>query len=96
MALVRSALAAGFSIKELAGVLGERERGGAPCRRVRAVVAGRLAQIDQDIAALGALKDRLTVLLAEWDAKLAQTPANRQARLLDTLPPLHAKPPRRP
>ena len=90
--LVRRALTMGFSIKELAGVFRERDRGGAPCRRVRAVVAGRLVKIDAEIVALQELKKQLTDLLAEWDAKLAKTPPNAQARLLDALPVLHTKP----
>jgi len=43
VALVRRALAIGFSIKELARVFRERDQGGAPCRKVRAIVGDRLA-----------------------------------------------------
>lgn len=96
VALVRRALTIGFSIKELAGVFRERDQGGAPCRRVRGIVASRLAQIDAEIDTLTSLKAQLTALLSEWDAKLAQTPPHRQARLLEQLPSLHAKPPERP
>jgi DNA-binding transcriptional MerR regulator len=85
VAMIRRALAIGFSIKELSRVLREREHGGAPCRKVRAIVSDRLSRIDAELATLVALKEDLVQLLAEWDAKLAETPVNSQARLLDSL-----------
>jgi DNA-binding transcriptional MerR regulator len=85
VAMIRRALAIGFSIKDLSRVLRDREHGGAPCRRVRAIVSERLSRIDAELAALAALKDELVELLGEWDAKLAETPVNSQARLLDSL-----------
>lgn len=85
VAMIRRALAIGFSIKDLSRMLSERERGGAPCRKVRAVVSDRLARIDGEIAALVALKKELVALLAEWDARLAATPPRAQARLLESL-----------
>jgi DNA-binding transcriptional MerR regulator len=39
--LVRRAPRIGVTLDELAGVLSERDRGGAPCRRVRALVTER-------------------------------------------------------
>jgi MerR family transcriptional regulator, Zn(II)-responsive regulator of zntA len=84
--LVRRALAIGFSIKDLAGVFRERESGGAPCRTVRAIVGDRLARIDGELAALAALKAELTALLQDWDARLAETPPDRPAKLLESLP----------
>lgn len=86
VALVRRALAIGFSVKELARVFREREAGGAPCRKVRAIVGDRLARIDDELAALTALKAELTALVQEWDAILAATPPNRPAKLLESLP----------
>ena len=85
VASVRRALAMGFSVKDLAAIFRERDRGAAPCRRVRAIVAGRLAKIDDEIAALVTLKSEMSVLLQDWDARLAVTPSNSQARLLDCL-----------
>lgn len=85
LALVRRALAIGFSIKELALVFREREQGGAPCRRVRGIVGNRLARIDDEMAALATLKSELTALLKEWDAKLSSTPSHEPAKLLDSL-----------
>jgi DNA-binding transcriptional MerR regulator len=86
VALVRRALTIGFSIKELARVFREREAGGAPCQKVRAIVGDRLARIDDELAALSALKAELTALVQDWDARLAETPSNRPAKLLESLP----------
>ncbi|HEX6163980.1 MAG TPA: MerR family transcriptional regulator [Vicinamibacterales bacterium] len=86
LAMVRRALAIGFSIKELAKVLREKEQGGAPCRKVRAIVGERLSRIDAELAALHTLKADLTALLEDWDARLARTTGKQQAKLLETLP----------
>jgi DNA-binding transcriptional MerR regulator len=86
VALIRRSLTIGFSIKQLARVFEERAQGGAPCGKVRAIVGERLARIDEELAALTALKGELSTLLDEWDAKLAVTPPGRPAKLLETLP----------
>jgi DNA-binding transcriptional MerR regulator len=85
VAMIRRALAIGFSIKDLSRVLRDRDQGGSPCRKVRAIVSDRLSRIDAELTALAALKVELEALLAEWDAKLAATPDNTQARLLESL-----------
>jgi len=85
LAIVRRALAIGFSIKQLSRVFRERDQGGAPCRKVHAVVSERLSRIDDEIAALVALKGELVDLLRDWDARLAETPPGKPARLLDSL-----------
>lgn len=86
VALIRRCLKIGFSIKELARVFDERAQGGAPCRKVRAIVGNRLARIDEELEALTNLKAELGMLLAEWDEKLAATPPGRRAKLLESLP----------
>ena len=86
VALVRRCLAIGFSITDLARVFRERDLGGAPCRKVRGIVSDRLSRIDEEIASLQLLKNQLTVLLDEWDARLAATPAGKPARLLESMP----------
>jgi DNA-binding transcriptional MerR regulator len=83
--LVQRALAVGFTLDELARVWRERDSGGAPCQKVRALVASRCAAVDEQLEALTALRQELGALLTEWDAKLRQTPPGRQARLLDGL-----------
>lgn len=86
VALIRRSLTIGFSIKDLARVFEERARGGAPCRKVRAIVGERLTRIDAELAALTQLKAELEDLVQEWDARLAATPPGQRAKLLDSLP----------
>jgi DNA-binding transcriptional MerR regulator len=83
--LVRRALAIGFTLHDLAGVLSERARGGAPCRSVRALVAERLAELEARLGDLAELRDELRSLLRDWDLRLAKIPSGTQARLLDVL-----------
>ena len=83
--VIQRALAVGFSLKELAGAFGERERGGAPCQRVRVLVGERLAALDRRLTDLIALRDEMQRLIDEWDARLAATPKGQRARLLDML-----------
>lgn len=83
--LIQRSLAVGFSLNDLARVFRERDRGGAPCRSVYALVSQRLAELDAELAALAELKRDLQALLRAWDQQLATTPAGGQARLLETL-----------
>jgi DNA-binding transcriptional MerR regulator len=78
--VIQRALAVGFSLKELASVFGQRERGGVPCQRVRLLVAERLAALDARLRDLTALRDEMWSVLEEWDARLRATP-----QLLDML-----------
>jgi DNA-binding transcriptional MerR regulator len=83
--LVQRALTVGFSLRELGAVLQRRERGEAPCRRVRALVGERLAALDVRLAELTVLRDEMRRLVRDWDARLARTPDGQPARLLDVL-----------
>jgi DNA-binding transcriptional MerR regulator len=83
--LIQRALLIGFSLKELASALRQRERGAPPCRRVRALVGERLAALDARLTELAALRDDMQILIREWDERLAATPDGQRARLLDML-----------
>lgn len=83
--LVRRALAIGFTLKDLAAVLSERNRGGAPCRGVRTLVAQRLSELETRLRDLTELRNELQIVLREWDRRLARIPTGTQARLLDIL-----------
>jgi DNA-binding transcriptional MerR regulator len=83
--LIQRALVVGFSLTDLKRVLGARDRGGAPCRSVRALVGERFEQLNQRIEEMGILRDELGVLLSEWDDRLAGTPEGKRAHLLETL-----------
>lgn len=82
--LVQRALSVGFSLDELARVFQIRERGGAPCREVRALAAAKLDSMEEQIRDLIALRDHLRVLIDRWDARLAGTPKGKRARLLES------------
>jgi DNA-binding transcriptional MerR regulator len=75
----------GFSLKELAAVLRQRERGAPPCRRVRNLVGERLADLDARLAELTALREQMRLLVRDWDVRLSATPGGERARLLDML-----------
>jgi DNA-binding transcriptional MerR regulator len=83
--LVQRALVVGFTLDELARVLRERDRGEPPCRGVRDLVATRLADLEDRVRQLTALRRELRQLLATWDRTLASTPAGQPAHLLRSL-----------
>jgi len=83
--MIQRALIVGFSLKELATALGQRESGTPPCRRVRNLMSDRLNGLDARLAELTAIRDEMRVLLRDWDQRLAETPVGGRARLLDML-----------
>src|SRR5690349_5633771 len=85
---IRRILAAGFTVDELAEILAERERGGVPCRKVRALGASKLAEIEERLRDLEAARDALRDLLRAWDLRLAEVGPGERAGLLESLPPL--------
>jgi len=84
--LVQSALRVGFSLPELATILKMRDRGDAPCHRVRAIAEHKLEQVKQQINDLIGMRNQLERILKDWDALLARTGNGKQARLLEGLP----------
>ena len=83
--IVQQALDAGFTIDDLARVLKQRDAGGAPCREVFGIARTRLAELDQRIAELSALRDHFGRVVDQWEARLAVTRPGRRAGLLDEL-----------
>ena len=83
--LIQRALVVGFSLADLKRVLGVRDRGGAPCQSVRALVGERLDGLNQRIEELLALRDELRLLLDDWDGRLSKTALGQRANLLETL-----------
>lgn len=83
--LIQRALVIGFTLKELASVLGARERGTPPCGKVRSLVGDRLVALERRLEELVVLRDEMRLLLRDWDARLALTPPGQRARLLDML-----------
>ena len=83
--VIQRALVVGFSLRDLATILRQRETGEPPCYRVRTLVGERLSALERRLADLTVLRDALKVLLEDWDRRLAQTPTGQRARLLDML-----------
>ena len=83
--LVRHALAIDFTLDQLAEILRVRDRGGAPCRKVREIAAAKLESVESRLRELVALRDELRATLNDWDVRLAKTPGGRRSRLLETL-----------
>lgn len=81
---IRQALALGFSLRELSQIFKERDSGGRPCEEVRRLGAVKLAQLEERIAALRTLRDRMRDVLFDWDRRLENSPAE-PARLLESL-----------
>jgi DNA-binding transcriptional MerR regulator len=88
--LIRRALAMGFTLDELATILEERDKGGAPCRRVRDLAASKLADIESRLNEMMRLRDELRTTLRDWDARLSVMPSGGRAALLEALPDLHS------
>ncbi len=83
--LIRRALAVGFTLNELASILNERDRGRAPCKKVRELAAGKLADVERRLDEMIALRDELREMICNWDRKLSGAREGEQARLLDDL-----------
>jgi DNA-binding transcriptional MerR regulator len=85
--LIRSSLAIGFTLDELARILNERDKGGRPCREVHGLAIKKLADLDEQIRALAELRLRLRSVVDDWDKRLSSSGRGTQARLLESLPP---------
>jgi len=83
--LIRRAVALGFTLDEIARILAVRDRGGAPCRSVRALAEEKLATLEHRLAELSEARDSLRSVLRRWDSLLAKAPEGQRAGLLDAL-----------
>ena len=81
--LIRRAISLGFSIDEIVEVLRERVAGRPPCRRVRAIAAAKLEELDGRIMELQSLRETVAATIAEWDERLSQTAPGEPAHLLE-------------
>jgi len=83
--LVRSSVAIGFTLDELARIFAERDGGGAPCREVYSLAVDNLADLDEQIRALVELRKRLRLVVQDWDVRLSTTEKTEKAHLLESL-----------
>src|SRR5688572_12773609 len=86
VALVRRALAFGFSLGELRVFLARRDAGGRPCRDVRTAAQAKLEAVEVQLTELQQLRTSMRRALSRWDASLAGADENTAVRLLDDLP----------
>lgn len=89
--LIRGALSIGFTVSELGTILADRDRGGAPCRRVRGLAAEKLAAVQLQLRALRFWRRQLRAALADWDRRLKNTPEGKRAGLLEAFVVAHPK-----
>lgn len=89
--LIRRAVAIGFSLAEIAGILRQRESGEPPCHRVRAMAEGKLDDLDRRIAEMSAMREELRKIIEQWDGRLAATREGEAARLLEQLTMMDAE-----
>ena len=83
--LVRRALEIGFTLDELSRILSVRDRGGAPCKQVRALAGEKLREVEARLAELVELRNDLRRLLVDWDSVLSKTSSSERADLLESL-----------
>jgi DNA-binding transcriptional MerR regulator len=83
---VRNAIRFGFTSKELAGFLKDRDSGRPPCRSVRAAAQRLLKEMDERLLLLQQARAAMSETLAAWDARLDKTPDGLPAHLLMMLP----------
>ena len=82
---VQRSLTLGFSLPELARIFAIRDRGGAPCRKVRDLAEKKLRQVEQSLMELKALRRQLRAAVLDWGRRLGRTPAGRRAGLIESL-----------
>jgi DNA-binding transcriptional MerR regulator len=75
---VQSALRVGFTLPELATILKMRDRGDAPCHRVRAIAEHKLEQVKQQINDLIGMRNQVERILKDWEALLARTGSGKR------------------
>jgi DNA-binding transcriptional MerR regulator len=83
--LIRNALAIGFGLDELVQILKIRDAGGAPCKKVRAMVAAKLDELERFLGEMTKMRDEMQNLLGDWDERLESTAQDQPARLLESL-----------
>jgi len=84
--LIRRAINAGFSLRELAEILRVRDAGGVPCRSVLAAAAEKLKQVELQITQLKTFQHQLNTILKDWRKRVAKTRRGKPAHLLENLP----------
>jgi DNA-binding transcriptional MerR regulator len=82
---IQAALRIGFSLLELKEILAARDRGAAPCRKVRELLESKIGRLRGEIDHLNGLHVELVRLSKVWDRQLRGSPPSRPVRLLERL-----------
>ena len=92
--IARRAVSLGFTLQELSRVFFVRDRGGVPCRQVRALAEEKLKQLNEALIETRRLRQQLGRIVRDWDRRLRGRPAGQRAYLLQSLenPPINAEP----
>lgn len=62
----RKARQLGFSLREIVAILGDADRHNSPCPQVRDLFARKLNEVEQQLAELTALRDRMRAATEHW------------------------------
>src|SRR5215469_16175141 len=81
--LIRAALSLGFTMTELTEILGDRDRGAAPCRRVHALAIQKASSLEARISEMQALLRSLRLAINDWDRELRRIGPDGRAGLLE-------------
>lgn len=85
MRLIQCALAVGFTLEELSGILRKRDAGEAPCRDVYSLAQQKLVELTRLRKELDRLCRLLKSTLRRWSSAIAKTPRGKTAGLLQSL-----------
>jgi DNA-binding transcriptional MerR regulator len=83
--VIRRALSIGFTLDELARIFRQRASGRPPCAQVRDLATRKLAELDERIAAMNAVRAALSETVSAWERRLETTPDGGFAHLLESL-----------
>jgi DNA-binding transcriptional MerR regulator len=81
--VIRAALGIGFTVEELAEILGERDRGKAPCKRVHALAVDKAKALAIRVAEMKRLQRTLADAIRKWEKQLRSTRPGQRAGLLE-------------
>ncbi|MBC7932693.1 MAG: heavy metal-responsive transcriptional regulator [Rubrivivax sp.] len=69
LAFIKRAQAIGFTLDEITEILAESAEGRLPCRHVREMARGKLAEVDKRLAEMRRYRAELARTLGVWDAR---------------------------
>jgi MerR family copper efflux transcriptional regulator len=83
--LIRAAIGIGIRLDELALILQERDRGGAPCMQVFSLARQRLAELEDRIQQLNSCRDEMQKIVTTWEQILSTAKPQSRVNLLESI-----------